>query len=177
MTQERERRAFCPDCGARLATKWSGGRERPACLACGFVLYRNPAAGVAVVLFDSRGYVLMGQRATGIYAGLWCIPCGYVEWGEDIRDSGIREFAEETGLTVRLHEVVAVHSNFHNPAQLTVGTWFRGTVVSGRIHPVDGENSNLAFCDPADPPPLAFPTDAIVLRELAAKTQGERDRL
>lgn len=158
---------FCPLCGSKLGRKMSGGKEREACTACRFVRYQNPVAGVAVVVQDSRGYVLMGQRATGPYAGLWCIPCGYVEWGENIRESGIREFAEETGLVVELDEVVAVHSNFHNQAQLTVGTWFRGTVVSGRIHPVDGENSQLAFCDPAAPPPLAFPTDAVVLAELA----------
>lgn len=114
----------------------------------------------------------MGQRATGIYADQWCIPCGYVEWGEDIREAAIREFAEEAGLTVRLHEVVAVHSNFHNPEQLTVGTWFRGTAVSGRIAPVDGEFMELAFQDPANPPPLAFPTDAIVLAEMATRRQS-----
>jgi hypothetical protein len=27
-----------------------------------------------------------GERARGDWAGLWCIPCGYVEWHEDIRE-------------------------------------------------------------------------------------------
>jgi 8-oxo-dGTP diphosphatase len=156
---------FCPDCGSRLVE--NPAKPYPKCPECSFVRYRNPVAGVAVVIQDQHGYVLMGQRASGIYAGLWCIPCGYVEWGEEIREAAKREFLEETGLLVETHEVVAVHSNFHNPKMLTVGTWFRGTVTGGELHPVDGEFSELAYCDPAAPPPLAFPTDALVLEQLA----------
>lgn len=159
---------FCPLCATPLEPRLCGGRERPSCPACGFALFRNPAAGVAVIVRDERGRVLMGRRASGEYAGLWCIPCGYVEWGEDIRDAAIREFAEETGLAVVLDNVAAVHSNFHNPAQLTVGVWFFGHSAGGVLQPVDGEFDALDYHDPASPPPLAFPTDAIVLRDLAA---------
>ncbi|HET7738981.1 MAG TPA: NUDIX hydrolase [Tepidiformaceae bacterium] len=133
------------------------------------MLYRNPVAGVAVIVRDAEGRVLMGRRATGEYAGLWCIPCGYVEWGEDIRDAAVREFREETGLEVAIGEVAAAHSNFHNPAQLTVGVWFHGTVTGGELAPLDGEFDTLGYHHPGTPPPLAFPTDAAVLRDLAAR--------
>ena len=62
-----------------------GGLPRPRCAACGFVHFRNPAVGVAVVLLDDAGRILLGQRSAGGNVGEWCIPCGYVEWGEDIR--------------------------------------------------------------------------------------------
>lgn len=109
----------------------------------------------------------MGRRTHGRRAGLWCIPCGYVEWGEDVREAGRRELLEETGLDVELGDVVAVHSNFHNPDLLTVGIWFAGRIMSGDPYPADGELSEIAYFDPADPPPLAFPTDAFVLEQLA----------
>lgn len=164
---------FCPNCGSRLTLDLRGGRERPTCEACGFVQYRNPVVGVAVVARDGRGRVLMGRRAAGVAAGAWCIPCGYVEWGEDVREAARREFEEETGLRVELGGVVAVHSNFHNPDLLTVGIWFEGRIVDGDLHPVDGEFSELQFVDPAEPPGnLAFPTDALVLEQLARERSG-----
>ncbi|MDZ7729087.1 MAG: NUDIX domain-containing protein [Dehalococcoidia bacterium] len=169
-----DRYRFCPECGARLALPGGDGPERPTCAQCGFVRYRNPAAGVAVVIRDDDGRVLMGRRSKGRYAGLWCIPCGFVEWDEDIRDAAVREFAEETGLEVTTGRVVAVHSNFHNPQQHTVGTWFEGTVTGGELHPADGELDELAYVDPASPPPLAFPTDALVLEQLASEGPARR---
>jgi ADP-ribose pyrophosphatase YjhB (NUDIX family) len=160
---------YCPDCGRRLGPVLRRGSERMACPECGFVRYRNPAVGVAIIIRDGNGRVLMGRRATGVYEGLWCIPCGYVEWDEHVRDAAVREFREETGLDVETGAVVAVYSNFHNSAQHTVGIWFAGTILGGELQPVDGECSALAYCDPAAPPPLAFPTDALVLAQLAAE--------
>jgi adenine phosphoribosyltransferase len=138
------------------------------------VRYRNPVVGVAVVLRDGAGRVLMGRRATGPYAGLWCIPCGYVEWEEDVRDAASREILEETGLEVELGEVVAVHSNFHNPKLHTVGIWFAGSILAGEPLPVDGEFTELAYVDPSTPPDLAFPTDRLVLEQLARRA-GAKD--
>lgn len=164
---------FCPDCGGALFFDYRGGERKPFCPACGFVRYRNPAVGVAVVLRDAAGRVLLGKRAKGDYAGQWCIPCGYVEWDEDVREAAIREFAEETGLTVTLGKVVAVHSNFHNRDKQTVGIWFDGIAPSGELHPADGELTALEWHDPAQPPqPLAFPTDATVLQQLADEARA-----
>jgi ADP-ribose pyrophosphatase YjhB (NUDIX family) len=136
------------------------------------VLYRNPAVGVAIVLRDAGGRVLLGQRAGGAYAGYWCIPCGYVEWDEEVRDAARREFLEETGLDVEVGPVVAVHSNFHNPRLHTVGVWFEGLSPTGVLRPADGELTELRYFNPATPPPLAFPTDAVVLEQLAVELRG-----
>ena len=154
-------------CGLELDTKVRGGRPRPSCGSCGVVHFRTPAVGVAVVVVDEDGRVLLGRRSAGGNVGEWCIPCGYVEWGEDIREAARREFAEETGLNVQIGNVCAVHSNFHNPVSLTVGVWFYGTVVGGQTHASD-DLDRVGWFAPSDPPePLAFPTDRLVLAELA----------
>lgn len=135
---------------------------------------RYPTVGVAVIIRDETGRVLMGRRAHGRYAGLWCIPCGRLEWDEDVRDGAIREFLEETGLEVRITGIAAVHSNFHDRDRQTVGIWFEGEVIAGHPHPADGEFSELAWFEPTSPPELAFPTDALVLAELATQSEDPR---
>ena len=130
---------------------------------------RRPTAGVAVVVRDAEGRVLLGRRAVGWGTGLWCIPCGSIEWGEEVRAAAERELLEETGVRARAGEVVAVHSNFHDSERLTVGIWFAGEDVSGEAYPADGELSEVGYFDPSEPPPLAFPTDALVLEQLASE--------
>jgi ADP-ribose pyrophosphatase YjhB (NUDIX family) len=122
---------------------------------------------VAVILVDGRS-VLLAQRNRS-YAGAWCIPCGYVEWDEDVRAAAARELAEETGLEVAVGEVVAVHSNVHDPHQHTVGVWFAGSIIGGTLRPGD-DAAALGWFDVTGPlPELAFPTDATVLANLSAR--------
>jgi len=131
------------------------------------VVFHNPAVGVAVVVMQGRS-VLLARRCRS-YARLWCIPCGYVEWDEDVRHAARRELAEETGLEVELGDVLAVYSNFHDPAQHTVGIWFRGRAAGGTLCPGDDVDEVGFYALDALPGPLAFPTDALVIAQLLAE--------
>lgn len=156
---------FCPCCGGLLAVEDGDGRPRLVCRACRRISYVNPAVGVAVVV--RRGQeILWGRRRSGRYAGHWCIPCGYVEWGEDVRTAAVREFQEETGLIVELGTILSVHSNFHDPERLTVGLWFAGKAVGGTLRPGDDLDRVGFFALSSPPSPLAFPTDEVVLAEM-----------
>ena len=90
-----------------------------------------------------------------------------MEWDEHVREAAEREFLEETGIEVRTGDVVAVHSNFHQPERHSVGIWFAGEVVGGEFGPGDGELTETGWFEPGSPPGLAFPTDALVLEQLA----------
>ena len=156
---------FCPHCAAPFTTRVIHELERLVCPRCDFVFWQNPVVGVAVIVLD-RDRVLLGRRGRGAYAGAWCIPCGYVEYDEDVRAAARREFGEETGLVVELGDVHSVHSNFHNPAMHSVGIWFRGAVVGGTLRAAD-DLDRVAYV-PLEPLPgnLAFPTDRLVLEQL-----------
>ncbi len=172
MNSYRQRFFFCPKCGSPLQLNSVHGRQRLQCVGCGYVLYENPVVGVAVILVDDTGRVLLGRRSeNSTYPGTWCIPCGYVEYDEEVRAAAAREFFEETGLHVSLHEVVTVLSNFHNPETHTVGIWFRGERIGGNLQAGD-DLDRVDWFSPAAPPMLAFPSDQIVLAMLANFVQG-----
>ena len=154
---------FCPKCGGKLSLNEKREIARPYCTSCGFVFYQNPAVGVAAIVIREQK-ILLGKRK-GSYEGQWCIPCGYVEWDEDVYEAARREFAEETGLKIEITGVYTVLSNFHNPEQQTVGIWFLGKELGGELAAGD-DLDEAEFFAYADLPELAFPTDRVVLRRL-----------
>jgi ADP-ribose pyrophosphatase YjhB (NUDIX family) len=162
---------FCPRCAAALDHRIRSGTSRPSCPGCGFVFFASMGVGVAAVIQDASGRVLLVQRAKDQFgAGLWCIPCGYVEWGEDLREAAAREALEEAGVAVELGDVVQVAVNRHDPDRPTVGVWFSARAVDPRAEPCAGDDAvAVGWFDPATPPLLAFPTDRPVLAKLAAR--------
>lgn len=170
---KKQRFSFCPKCGGELSYRQMGERDRLVCGKCARIMYENPIVGVAAII-RKNGEILLGRRAANAsYPGLWCIPCGYVEYDEDVRDAVKREFLEETGLIIDTGQVYAVLSNFHNSEVHTIGIWFEAKVASGAICPGD-DLDQVAYFALDDVPQLAFPTDVQVLNMLLEDQQKLR---
>jgi ADP-ribose pyrophosphatase YjhB (NUDIX family) len=92
---------FCSQCGAALTSKFDGGRLRPACSACGHIVYGHYSLGVGGLLLH-EGRVLLIQRAQQPNIHLWTLPGGFVETDETPDEAVLREVLEETGLRTRV---------------------------------------------------------------------------
>ncbi len=71
----------------------------------------KPVLGVGAVIFESMGEelsVCLVRRAHPPRAGSWSLPGGKVELGETLVAAVEREIREETGLDVRVGELVEV---------------------------------------------------------------------
>ena len=67
----------------------------------------RPIVGAGAVIID-QGRVLLVKRARPPLLGHWSVPGGMVELGETVRSATEREALEETGLAVKVGEVLDV---------------------------------------------------------------------
>ena len=155
---------YCPACGSPIRPIQTDSHCRAYCKTCDRIHYRNPTVGVAVIIMKDEKLLLV--RRAGSYAGSWCIPCGHVEWDEDIRECAQREIKEETGLDVTIGDVFDAHSNFHDPEKQTVGIWFWGHVTGGALKPGSDADDARFFSLDQLPENMAFPTDIKICKRL-----------
>lgn len=74
---------------------------------------QGPRLAVGAVIFEEKSEgpevgVLLVRRARPPGQGGWSLPGGKVEWGERLEAALRREIAEETGLDVRVGELIEV---------------------------------------------------------------------
>lgn len=72
------------------------------------LIFRHPVTGTSIIAVLPDGRIVLIQRRDN---GLWSLPGGVVDWGEDILTTVKRELAEETGLElVEITRLVGVYS-------------------------------------------------------------------
>ena len=130
------RARFCPRCGTRMVRRDDHGQLRPTCPACGYVHYRNPVPAAGVIL-KARGGVLLVQRKYDPRAGEWCLPAGFMEYGETPEHCAVRELFEETGIRARLTGLFGVYAGFDDPRVRAVLILYTAERTGGRLQAGD----------------------------------------
>jgi ADP-ribose pyrophosphatase YjhB (NUDIX family) len=90
---------------------------------------------------EEDGAILLTRVADqGPGGGLWTLPGGGLDFGEDPADGATREVREETGYTVELGTLVGVRSAVLEPAETisghrvqAVGILFLGRITGGEL--------------------------------------------
>jgi 8-oxo-dGTP diphosphatase len=99
---------------------------------------------VGALTYDAAGRLLLIQRGHDPGRGLWSVPGGRVEPGEDDAAALVREMAEETGLLVRPGELVGRVRRGH----FDIGD-YRCTVLGGELRAGD-DAADARWCDAAE---------------------------
>lgn len=96
--------------------------------------------GVCVFALDKEGKViLVRQYRYPMQEVVLELPAGKLEKGEDPRDSGLRELAEETGLLPETYLPMGVSFSSPGIMEERIHYFFATDLVQGPVHPDDGE--------------------------------------
>ena len=155
---------YCPRCGSAITHETRFGKVRPACPQCGWIYFANPKVAAAV-LVEQNGCVLLIRRANDPFRGLWTLPAGFVDAGEDPARAAERECLEETGLSVRVTAVMDVIAGLEHPRGANMTIFYRAKTLSGHLTAHD-DSDQAAFFSLGDLPPLAFEATKRILGRL-----------
>jgi ADP-ribose pyrophosphatase YjhB (NUDIX family) len=154
---------FCPRCGAAVVEAERFGKMRAVCPHCNWIHFADPKVAAAV-LVERDGRVLLVRRANEPFRGLWTLPAGFVDAGEDPAQAASRECLEETGLTVRITRVLDVIAGREHQRGADFIIVYSADILSGDLVPADDADAAEWF-NRDQLPPLAFRATHLVLEK------------
>jgi NAD+ diphosphatase len=123
---------FCSRCGTASAIRDGGWRR--VCPSCGFNAFPRTDPVVIMLITDGERCVI--TRESRFPEGMYSVPAGYVEPGEDIEHAVIRETQEELGILVgdvRYH----LSQPWPFPHSLMIGCFAKTAPVDLRRDPTE----------------------------------------
>lgn len=161
---------YCPRCAAPLVTRPVGDKLRRCCSQCDFIYFTDPKVGVGALVIE-QGRILLVRRAMTPERGKWSIPAGFLDYGDDPRETAVEEVRQETNLQVEITELLDV---YHNPQALQEGgasvfILYRARLIGGRLAAGD-DASEAAFFAPDSLPILAFASTRDAIGRWLTKT-------
>jgi len=100
--------------------------------------------GVGGLLHWNNSFLLV-RHTYGEYKGKWILPGGHVNDGEHIDDAIVREFKEETNLTVRPQGIIAVRSRIRDESCTDCYVVFALEYIEGELKSDGVENDAARF--------------------------------
>jgi len=121
--------------------------------------YRNPLVTVDIIIEINRDIVLI-ERSNTPYG--WALPGGFVDYGESLESSAIREAKEETSLDIKIEEQLHTYSDpDRDPRHHTVTTVFIAKGVGSPKAADDAKNVSI-FNETNLPYPIVFDHGKII---------------
>jgi 8-oxo-dGTP pyrophosphatase MutT (NUDIX family) len=132
--------------------------------------------GVTALVVDDGGRVLMVQRSDN---GLWTLPSGIAEPGEEMATACAREVLEETGIVVQVEELISIQTvgpvTYPNQDVTSyVDHFFRCRPTGGTAVVGDDESLAVGWFDPAQLPEPGTSRTSVQLAKAAEHASSGR---
>lgn len=85
-------------------------------------------------LFDKDGKVLLQRRGD---CNKWGFPGGAIELGETPEEAAVREFREETGLDIRVSDLIGIYTDCNQ--ELLNGDKYQSVLIVYRVEMIGGQ--------------------------------------
>jgi ADP-ribose pyrophosphatase YjhB (NUDIX family) len=145
---------FCPRCGSQVVFELKFGKERPVCPQCGWIYFQDPKVAAAV-LIEEGSRVLLVRRNNEPFRGMWTLPAGFINGGEDPAEAAVRECLEETGLSVRVKRVYDIIPGREHERGADFIIVYSAEIIGGEMSPSDDADA-VEWFERGALPPLAF---------------------
>jgi ADP-ribose pyrophosphatase YjhB (NUDIX family) len=117
--------------------------------------------GACMLIRNEAGHILCLRRADD---GRWQLPAGFIDLGESIAETAVREGREEMGLEIEPVRVLGVYAGAEDQQTYANGdpvqncsTFFECRVTGGRLRLDHGENTALDYFPPHALPDTVTP--------------------
>lgn len=124
---------YCPRCKSRL----KNSPDAFECRHCGMMIYKNSAPTASVLIVQGEK-VLLARRGVAPLKGKYDVVGGFLKYGEDPLTGVLREAREETGLKLKILDMLGVYMDIYGAGgKRTLNFYYVGTILSGNMQPTD----------------------------------------
>lgn len=126
---------YCPYCRGKLS--YNGDNYQ--CLVCKRKVFTCSYPGVSVLPIRD-GAVLIAKRAKDPKKGMWDSIGGFLKEGESPLDAAQRETREETGLNIKLGNLLGIYTDnyeYEGGVYETLNLYYLAEIKSGKIAATD----------------------------------------
>ena len=133
----KKKKEFCCFCGSRIDRSDIEGKIRDFCPSCRAVFYENPLPVASSIVVNENREVLLVKRKKDPYKDMWCLPIGFAEADEEVKDAALRELEEEAGVkgeVLRIIDVDTVDNYFYGSLAIVT---YEVKMIGGAVRPGD----------------------------------------
>lgn len=146
---------YCPYCSNLLEFLKKDDKTISFCRKCNKPIYQHTPQTSACILLNKSGEVLLVKRKNEPFMGLWSLPAGFVEYGENPIDAGPRELKEETNIKAEYDHVVGIYLSDDHPKTYSILTVIMVKNAKGKPIFFD-DAADCKYFNPKKLPQMAF---------------------